>query len=96
MHTDRIIEALETLTLTDLKRIRDKLDGLIAQIEGWQTETPAEAAPHITYRMEYVKCGKERCTTCAEGPGHGPYWYGYSSEGGRVRKQYIGKQRPED
>lgn len=44
-----------------------------------------------TYRQVFIKCGKESCK-CAEGPGHGPYWYAYWSEGGHTRCQYIGKK----
>jgi len=47
-----------------------------------------------TYRQEYVRCGKATCTTCRTGPGHGPYWYAYWREAGRVRKRYLGKQPP--
>jgi hypothetical protein len=41
----------------------------------------------ITYRQEYVKCGKSGCNRCP----HGPYWYGYWSDKGKTRKKYIGK-----
>lgn len=53
-----------------------------------------ENTPHISYQQEYVKCGKERCRKCKEGPGHGPYWYGYYREGGKTKKKYIGKELP--
>ena len=46
-----------------------------------------------TYRLESVRCGKEKCR-CASGEPHGPYWYAYWSEGGRTRSQYIGKKLP--
>jgi len=46
-----------------------------------------------TYRQRYITCGKAGCTTCAEGPGHGPYWYAYWREGTKIRSMYIGKQR---
>ena len=47
-----------------------------------------------TLRLEMVKCGKDQCKKCERGEGHGPYWYAYWSEGGRTRKQYLGKQKP--
>ena len=47
-----------------------------------------------TYRQELVKCGRPGCQKCSAGAGHGPYWYAYWSEGGRTRKQYIGKKKP--
>lgn len=46
-----------------------------------------------TYRLEGVRCGKEKCR-CASGELHGPYWYAYWSEGGRTRSQYVGKKLP--
>ncbi len=45
-----------------------------------------------TLRLEYVRCG--RCTRCASGPVHGPYWYLYQRRGGRLTSRYIGKQLP--
>jgi hypothetical protein len=49
----------------------------------------------VTYQLQYRKCGKTTCSTCREGPGHGPYWYAYWREGARLRSGYIGKVRPE-
>src|SRR5258708_14665425 len=49
----------------------------------------------ITYRQQFTRCGKQRCRTCREGIGHGPYWYAYWSEKGRTRSKYIGIHRPD-
>lgn len=49
---------------------------------------------HITYQLQYRKCGKASCKTCSNGPGHGPYWYAYWREGSRLRSGYIGKTPP--
>lgn len=49
---------------------------------------------HITYQLQYRKCGKPRCGTCQQGTGHGPYWYAYWREGSRLRSGYIGKIAP--
>jgi hypothetical protein len=46
----------------------------------------------ITYQLERIRCGKANCK-CAKGSLHGPYWYGYWSEGGKTKSVYIGKQR---
>jgi hypothetical protein len=43
----------------------------------------------ITYRREEVRCGKANCTRCP----HGPYWYAYWREGGRLRSRYLGSAR---
>lgn len=42
------------------------------------------------YRSEYVKCGKAGCRRCP----HGPYWYAYWRQDGKLRKRYIGKVDP--
>jgi hypothetical protein len=44
----------------------------------------------VGYRLQSVRCGKRGCTRCP----HGPYWYAYWREGGRVRTRYIGKDLP--
>ena len=46
---------------------------------------------HITYQLQYRKCGKLNCSMCRTGQGHGPYWYAYWYEGPRLRSGYIGK-----
>ena len=51
---------------------------------------------HITYQLQYRKCGKPSCGTCKRSPGHGPYWYAYWREGTRLRSGYIGKVCPAD
>lgn len=45
----------------------------------------------ITYQQELVCCGKENCK-CATGELHGPYWYAYYREGGKMHSAYIGKE----
>jgi hypothetical protein len=44
----------------------------------------------VTYQLERVKCGKERCHKCP----HGPYWYAYYRKGfgGKVVSKYVGKE----
>ena len=41
---------------------------------------------NVTIRKEYIKCGKECCKRCK----HGPYYYGYWREKGKLKKKYIG------
>jgi hypothetical protein len=41
---------------------------------------------NATIRREYTKCGKECCNICK----HGPYYYGYWREKGKLKKKYIG------
>jgi len=49
---------------------------------------------HITYQLQFRKCGKASCSTCRDGQGHGPYWYAYWREGSRLRSGYVGKVHP--
>ncbi|HLI87272.1 MAG TPA: DUF6788 family protein [Ktedonobacteraceae bacterium] len=51
---------------------------------------------HVTYQLQYRKCGKASCSTCRSGQGHGPYWYAYWREGSRLRSGYVGKKRPDN
>lgn len=41
----------------------------------------------VSLRLEGVRCGKRSCTRCP----HGPYWYAYWREDGRLRKRYLGR-----
>jgi len=43
-----------------------------------------------TLRLEFVKCGKESCH-CVSDQGHGPYWYAYELQGGKLTSSYIGE-----
>ncbi len=50
---------------------------------------------HVTYRRQYTRCNRVGCGTCAPGGvGHGPYWYAYWHEDGRLRSRYLGKHAP--
>ena len=51
---------------------------------------------HITYQLQYRKCGKPSCSTCRGSRGHGPYWYAYWREGPRLRSGYVGKVHPDE
>jgi hypothetical protein len=44
-------------------------------------------------KLERVKCGKTRCKRCADGVGHGPYYYLYltNPKTGRYTSKYVGK-----
>src|ERR1700680_3628079 len=57
------------------------------------TQLPSDQ--HITYQLQYRKCGKSSCSTCRNGQEHGPYWYAYWREGSRLRSGYVGKVHPQ-
>jgi predicted ATPase/DNA-binding SARP family transcriptional activator/Tfp pilus assembly protein PilF len=57
------------------------------------SEPPANA--HITYSRQYRRCRKAGCSRCSgDQPGHGPYWFAYWREAGRVHSRYVGKNVP--
>jgi hypothetical protein len=43
-----------------------------------------------TIREEHVNCGKPDCNRCK----HGPYFYAYWRENGKLKKKYIGRYDP--
>src|ERR687887_657939 len=85
-----LIRSIRTLDEYDLRRLMIFIRGLLLHSEG-ALEATAQAESKITYRLEPVKCGKQGCSRCP----HGPYWYAYWREGGRMRSRYIGKSLPE-
>jgi len=55
---------------------------------------PMEGKRHITYTQQYRRRGKAACRCKSGGPGHGPYWYAYWREGGKLKCAYLGKELP--
>ena len=48
---------------------------------------------HITYQLQYRKCGKPTCRVCRDGQGHGPYRYAYwHDEQRKMYCVYVGKE----
>jgi hypothetical protein len=100
-----IAKYLDTMYATpaELTRIRTKIDQLAGQLATSDQAEPSphqaddQAEPHVTYRQEYIRCGKPTCRKCngdLDSPGHGPYWYGYTTIAGKTKKKYVGKERP--
>lgn len=52
------------------------------------------ANQHISYQLQSRKCGKPTCKKCQNGGAHGPYWYAYWRENGRMKSGYVGKNPP--
>jgi hypothetical protein len=97
----RLQQAVKKLSPQQLQALQALLDQLIRQASPGQTSSGLFAVPlrgtmnvkrSLTYRREYVKCGKNGCS-CAKGKGHGPYWYAYWREGKKLKKKYLGKKR---
>jgi hypothetical protein len=94
MPIDRdLIRSIRGLDEYDLRRLMIFVRGLLLNRDG-PGFADAESGPArtgVTYRQEHVRCGKRGCTRCP----HGPYWYAYWREDGRLRSRYIGKTLPE-
>ena len=48
----------------------------------------------VTYHLQLAACGKAQCRKCREGSGHGPYWFAYTTQGGKTARTYVGKRLP--
>lgn len=48
-----------------------------------------------TYYTRHVRCNP-RCAGCADGPGHGPYWYRQRREHGKQKTEYLGRRDPRE
>jgi hypothetical protein len=86
-----LIRRVRSLDEYDLRRLMIFVRGLlVARAES--EEDPETAAPpgKVTFRQERVRCGRASCTRCP----HGPYWYAYWREDGRLRSRYVGKELP--
>lgn len=96
---DAAIDAAEVLTPRELLELQD---WLVRELEeqarkaavvpkGRRAELVAAArASTRTLRAEFVTCGQSRCRCMKGGEPHGPYWYAYHRDGGRLRKEYVG------
>lgn len=98
-----LLKALEAICgdSTDaLNELRIWLEDVLAEDEPLPTNPRRQVVKEhrtekITYRWELVNCGKDRCKKCKKAPSHGPYWYGYWREGGKLKSKYIGKELKE-
>jgi hypothetical protein len=86
--TRQLIKDIRALDAYDLRRLQIVVRGLLLDDE--RSDEIAARAPRVTYRQQTVRCGKKGCSTCP----HGPYWYAYWREDGRMKSKYIGKELP--
>ena len=87
-----LIREVRGLDEYDLRRLQIFVRGLLVAREGRDESQPAggKRPGAVTFRQERVRCGRPNCTKCP----HGPYWYAYWREDGRLRSRYIGKRLP--
>ena len=85
----RLITDIRALDAYDLRRLQMLIRGLLVEDDPSEPGG-ADRVPKVTFRQQLVRCGKQGCATCP----HGPYWYAYWREDGRMRSRYIGKTLP--
>ena len=92
---------ITTVNTEELEFFRERIEAELARRELAQRQESRSSAVveerslrSGTLRLERVKCGKDRCKKCAEGGGHGPYWYLYFRRNGKLTSRYIGKELP--
>lgn len=99
----QIKHAIRLLSLSQLRKFDEWLHELIRKSEeaerlekssSRKQKVSKQAADKQTYRLERIRCGKEKCK-CKRGKLHGPYWYSYTRTNNKVTSQYIGKSLPE-
>ncbi len=98
-------KAIQELPLDQQKALQEWLATSIQQ----QGQSGPEDLPHrsgrevveqkhlgsVVYQLEWVRCGKPKCK-CASGELHGPYWYAYQRQEGKLKSWYVGKDLPEN
>ncbi len=100
---DKLRAALSQLHLEQAKQLYAALGAIVQALEQ-QTTTPTvsgasgrevvETQPlgDRLYQLERVRCGKVGCKCAgAQGELHGPYWYAYWREDGKLKSRYVGK-----
>jgi len=93
------LAAVCTAKTPKLCELRDWLESTIEEDEPIPTRSDREIVEvknikGVTYQHEKIKCGKPTCK-CAKGTLHGPYWYAYSKNNGKLSSKYVGKKLPE-
>ncbi len=85
-----LIRQIRSLDEYDLRRLQSFVRGLLGSREGRDLAGEGRPKGKVTFRRERVRCGRENCARCP----HGPYWYAYWREDGKVRKRYLGTAKP--
>jgi hypothetical protein len=104
MNLIQLKHAVRRLSVSQLRKLDGWLHELISKTEEAERvkvaptrkhPVAAQALDNKTYRLESIRCGKEKCK-CSQGKLHGPYWYSYTRAKDKVTSQYIGKKLPKD
>jgi hypothetical protein len=74
-----------------IDREQQQMESVDIPIQPGREVVELRTSGKVTYRLEMVKCGKLACR-CASGLLHGPYWYAYQKQTGRLKSRYVGKE----
>src|SRR5215208_7605317 len=92
---------IENATASDLEDLRNRIEAELARRELAERKPPEDRQVVVerptttgTLRLEHVKCGKNRCKKCAEGPTHGRSWYLYFRRTGTLVSKSLAKVIP--
>ncbi len=67
---------------------RDVLPPGAHSVAAPKRDNPLPKMGHGSVSAQWVRCGKPSCR-CARGERHGPYYYRFWREDGRLRKRYV-------
>lgn len=99
---DKLRTTLPQLTLDQARQLYTELGSLIQELEQQPASSISAKGREIVevqhvgdrlYQLEQVRCGKAGCKCAGEnGELHGPYWYAYWRDDGKLKSRYIGKR----
>ena len=101
---DKLRAALHQLNLDQSRQLYAELSTIVQALEQEAAATPApveakgrevvetQRIGDRLYQLERVRCGKTGCKCVGEnGALHGPYWYAYWRDEGKLKSRYVGK-----
>lgn len=100
---DKLRADLHKLNLNQARQLYAELGEIVGALQQQATTPePAEKGREVVevqhlenriYQLERVRCGKAGCKCAGEnGELHGPYWYAYWRDDGKLKSRYVGKQ----
>ncbi|GAB4379745.1 MAG: hypothetical protein Kow00121_34510 [Elainellaceae cyanobacterium] len=101
---NKLRSAMHQLNLEQARQLYAELGAFIQELEqapstpelvgtkGREVVETRHLGNHL-YQLERVRCGKAGCKCVGKnGELHGPYWYVYWRDDGKLRSRYVGKQ----
>ncbi|MBD1909853.1 MULTISPECIES: DUF6788 family protein [unclassified Leptolyngbya] len=108
LNFDSLRRTLYALDLEQARQLRDELSVVIQTLEERSPPAPPVKTRgreiievrHLgigpsarLYQLERIRCGKAGCKCAGEnGKLHGPYWYVYWRDAGKLKSRYVGKR----